>query len=138
MAAARHVLRAATPRKGAIRAWHARCTVTGMNENLQITFRGMSSSPAIELLIRERTERLARFSSLVQRCHVVVEQPHRHHHKGRAYSVRLDLVTPADEVVVSRESDECAGHAPLQSAIRDAFDAATRQLEERLARRRSA
>ncbi|MEY4549790.1 MAG: hypothetical protein RL685_5985 [Pseudomonadota bacterium] len=109
-----------------------------MNENLQITFRGMSSSPAIDLLIRERADRLERFSSLLQRCHVVVEQPHRHHHKGRAYSVRLDIVTSTDEVVVTRESEETAGHEPLQSAIREAFDAATRQLEDRMGRRRSA
>lgn len=109
-----------------------------MHENLQITFRGMASSPAIELLIQERMERLCRFSSLIQRCHVVVEQPHRHHHKGRAYGVRLDVVTPADEVVITRESEEAAGHEPLQSAIREAFDAAARQLEGRMERRRSA
>jgi len=110
-----------------------------MHDNLQITFRGMSSSPAIELLIRERTERLTRHSaSPIQRCHVVVEQPHRHQNKGRVYSVRLDLVTPADEVVVTRESEEAPGHEPLQHAIREAFDAAARQIEGRSARRRSA
>lgn len=109
-----------------------------MHDNLQITFRGMPSSPAIELLIRERTERLERHSALIQRCHVVMEQPHRRHHKGRAYSVRLDISTPADEVVVTRESEEVPGHEPLQHAIREAFDAAARQLEGRIARRRTA
>lgn len=109
-----------------------------MHDNLQITFRGMSSSPAIELLIQERMERLARVSPLIHRCHVVVEQPHRHHHKGRAYSVRLDVVTCSDDVVITRESEETPGHEPLHHTIREAFDAAARQLEGRLARRRSA
>ena len=109
-----------------------------MHDNLQITFRGMPTSPAIELLIQERAQRLARVSPLIHRCHVVVEQPHRHHHKGRTYSVRLNVVTAADDVVVIRESDEAQSHEPLQHTIRDAFDAAARQLEGRLARRRIA
>lgn len=109
-----------------------------MHDNLQITFRGMPTSPAIELLIEERMERLARVSPLIHRCHVVVEQPHRHHVKGRAYSVRLDVVTASDNVVVTRESAEGPGYQPLQHTIREAFDAAARQLETRLARRRSA
>lgn len=109
-----------------------------MHDNLQITFRGMSSSPAIELLIRERTERLARHGSPLQRCHVVVEQPHRHQHKGRVFEVRMEVATPSDTVLVTRQSEEAAGHEPLQHAIREAFDAAERQLEDRAERRRSA
>lgn len=109
-----------------------------MHDNLQITFRGMASSPAIELLIQERMERLARVSPIIHRCHVVVEQPHRHHYKGRAYGVRIDVVTASNDVVVTRESEEAHSHEPLQHTIREAFDAVARQLEGRLARRRSA
>ncbi len=110
-----------------------------MDDNLQITFRGMSPSPAIELLIREHTERLVRHGERIHRCRVVVEQPHRHHsYKARPYMVRLDLSTPSDEVVVTRESAEVPTHEPLQHAIRGAFAAAARQLETRGAKRRLA
>jgi hypothetical protein len=108
-----------------------------MHEHLQITFRGMSSSPAVEALIVERIERLAHASALIQRCHVVLEQPHRHQHKGRQFGVRLDIATPLGEVVVTRASDGVNLHQPLQALVRDAFDAAARQLEERLERRRA-
>jgi hypothetical protein len=107
-----------------------------MQDQLQITFRGMSPSPAIELLVRERAERLERGGSPIQRCHVVVEQPHRHQHKGSAFSVRLDITTPDDEVVITRAPEDHCGHEPLQSAIRGAFEAAARRLEARVERRR--
>ena len=108
-----------------------------MQDHLQITFRGMSPSSAIERLVRERAERLERVGSEIQRCHVVVDQPHRHQHKGTSFCVRLDITTPRDEVVVTREPDGRCSHEPLQSAIRDAFDAAARQLETRTERRRA-
>jgi ribosome-associated translation inhibitor RaiA len=108
-----------------------------MQDHLQITFRGMAPSPAIELLVRERAERLARGGSRIQRCHVVVDQPHRHQHKGSAFCVRLDITTPDGEVVVTREPDGQCSHEPVQNAIRSAFDAAARQLETRMERRRA-
>jgi ribosome-associated translation inhibitor RaiA len=108
-----------------------------MQDHLQITFRGMSPSPAIELLVRERAERLERVGPQIQRCRVVVDQPHRHQHKGSAFSVRLDITTPEDEVVVTREPDSHCNHEPVQNAIRSAFDAAARQLETRTERRRA-
>ena len=108
-----------------------------MQDHLQITFRGMSPCPAIELLVRERAERLERAGSRIQRCQVVVDQPHRHQHKGSSFCVRLDITTPEDEVVVTREPEARCSHEPLQNAIRGAFDAAARQLEARTERRRA-
>jgi len=108
-----------------------------MDEHLQITFRGMSPSPAVETLIQERLERLLHASTLVRRCHVVIEQPHRHQKKGRHFSVRLDITTPLGEVVVTRAPEGVTLHQPLQTLVRDAFDAAARQLEDRVDRRRA-
>ena len=50
---------------------------------LQITFKDMDPSPAIEARIREKAAELERFFAHVSRCHVVVSSPHRHHRKGR-------------------------------------------------------
>jgi ribosome-associated translation inhibitor RaiA len=108
-----------------------------MHEHLQITFRGMSPSPAVEALIEQRVERLAHASALVRRCHVVLELPHRHQKKGRQFSVRLDITTPLGEVVVTRAPEDASLHQPLQTLVRDAFDAAARQLEDRVDRRRA-
>ena len=61
---------------------------------LQITYRGMSSSPSVDALITERTHKLERFSDRIVRCHVIIDVPHRHHRQGRHFSVHVDVTTP--------------------------------------------
>lgn len=99
---------------------------------LQISFRGMDTSPATETLIRERAEKLERFHDRITGCRVVVEAHHRHQRKGRIYHVRVDLTIPGHEIVVGRERDEDHSHEDITVAVRDAFDAARRQLEDRV------
>jgi ribosomal subunit interface protein len=103
---------------------------------LQITFRGMDPSEAVEAQIRERTERLDRFHDRITGCRVVVEKAHRHHHKGGTYHIRLDLTVPGREIVVKRDPAENHAHEDIYVAIRDAFDAAKRQLEDHARRQR--
>ena len=55
---------------------------------LQISFRNMDPSPAVEERIRQKAEKLERFHDRIVGCTVVVEAPHRHHHKGKLYNVR--------------------------------------------------
>ena len=49
---------------------------------LQISFRNMDPSPAVEERIHKKAEKLERFNDRIIGCAVVVEAPHRHHHKG--------------------------------------------------------
>lgn len=105
---------------------------------LQITFRGMSPSPAIESLIRERSARMERFNERIIRCHAVVGVPHRHSRKGRDYTVHLDITTPTGSIVVSRDQVGDGSRRAFDMAVRDAFDTATRRMEEELRRRRAA
>jgi len=107
-----------------------------MQVPLQITFRGLSPMPSIGSLIEERSSRLERFCDRIIRCRVTVGVPHRHQRNGRQYSVHVDITTPLGSIVVSRESTAAAEE--LDAVIRDAFDTATRQLEEEGRRRRSA
>ena len=97
---------------------------------LQITFRDMEPSPAVEAKIREKAEKLDRFREDIMSCRVVVEKHHRHHHKGNVYHVRIDITVPGSEIVVSKESHLDHAHEDAHVAIRDAFDAARRQLED--------
>lgn len=103
---------------------------------IQITFRGMGSSDAIESRVRERAEELNRFYDRIMRCHVVVESSHHHQRKGRIYHVSLHLTVPGDEVVVNRDPSEHHAHEDVYVAIRDAFDAARRRLEDHVRRSR--
>jgi cold shock CspA family protein len=128
---------------------------------LQITFRNMAPSEVIEAHIREAAEKLDVFYDEMMRCRVLVETPHRHHRKGKLYHVRIDLTVPGGEIVIkraprmisdrpsrfrkppddvaleeSRELSKYVVHDDIQLAIRDAFDAARRKLQDYARRRR--
>jgi ribosomal subunit interface protein len=107
-----------------------------MNVPLQITFQNMDPSPAIEARVTERAQRLERFGNRIVGCTVVIEAPHRHHHKGKTYTVRIDISVPGKDVHVTRSPGTHHAHEDVYVAIRDAFDAASRQLEDHVRRMR--
>lgn len=102
---------------------------------LQISFRNMDPSPAVEERIRKKAAKLERFNDRIIGCSVVVEAPHRHH-KGKLYNVRVDVSVPGKEVVVDRAKPVDHAHEDVYVAIRDAFDAAVRRLEDQVRRMR--
>jgi ribosome-associated translation inhibitor RaiA len=99
---------------------------------LRITFHGMESSPAVEQRIRQKVAGLQRFSDRIHGCHVTVEAPHRHGHSGKLYKVGLTIQMPGQELVVRRAGPQDHAHEDIYVALRDAFDAATRQIEDRV------
>ena len=103
---------------------------------LQLTLRNMPPSEAIEAHIRERATKLDAFSDRIMSCRVVVEAPHRHHHKGKLYHVRIDMTVPGGELVVNREPSKHASHKDVYVAIRDAFGGARRKLQDYVRRQR--
>jgi ribosomal subunit interface protein len=104
---------------------------------LQITFRDMESSAAVEANIREKAGRLEQFYDQIMSCRVMVEAPHSHHHQGNLYQVRIDLGVPDGELLVTHEHHhKDHSHEDVYVAIRDAFDAMKRQLEDYARKRR--
>ena len=93
----------------------------------------MESSPAVETRVRELAHHLGIFSDRIQSCRVVVDSPHRHHHQGKVFNVKVQLALPGDDVVVDMERPQRDGHEDVYVVIRDAFDAARRQLQARMA-----
>jgi len=103
---------------------------------LQVSFRHMEHSAALEALIQDKAARLEHFADQLLSCRVVVEPAGKHHQHGNQYAVRLDLTVPGEEIVVTREPGEHTEYRDIQVALRDAFDAACRQLEDHVRRRR--
>jgi len=99
-----------------------------MQVPLQITFRNMQPSAAVEHRIRERAAKLERFHDRITGCRVVVDAPHRHHYKGRLFAVQVDLTLPGHEILASKGAGVNHAHENAHVAVRDAFDAALRQL----------
>ena len=85
----------------------------------------MPHSDAIEAKINDKSEKLDRFYERIMSCRVVVEESQSRRHQGKLYSVRIDITVPGKELAVSRQENEDA-----YVAVRDAFDAAVRLLEE--------
>jgi cold shock CspA family protein/ribosome-associated translation inhibitor RaiA len=96
----------------------------------------MESSAAVEDRIREKFDELERSSEDITGARVTIEAPHRHQNKGKIYSVRIDLRLRDGEIVINREPARNHAHEDLFVAIRDAFLAADRRLDDHLRRRR--
>lgn len=107
-----------------------------MSVDLKVTFRDLPASPAVESAVREKVDKLAQFYDRIMSCHVVVSVSHPHHQKGKLYHVRIDLMVPGGELVVNREGGKSEAHHDVYVSVRDAFDAAKRQLQDYSRRRR--
>lgn len=107
-----------------------------MTATLQITFRSMDPSPAVEDTIREAAAKLEILEPRLTRCHVTVETRHRRHQKGTLFHVGIDLTVPGAEIAVSRDPEIDRGHENVHVAVRDAFDAARRRIKALPRRRR--
>lgn len=93
---------------------------------LEITLRDIPHSEAVETRIRDKARKLERFHDRIMSCRITVESPQQRKHQGKLYSVHLDIKVPGGgELVVNRAQDE-----DIYVAMRDAFNAAVRQLED--------
>jgi len=101
-----------------------------MKQPLQINFRDIPPSDAVEAKVREKAAKLDKFYDQIMTCSVMIEAPHGHHHKGYLYHVRIDLTVPNGEIVINRDPKDNHAHEDVYVAIRDAFDAARRKLQD--------
>ncbi|HEU0202041.1 MAG TPA: HPF/RaiA family ribosome-associated protein [Burkholderiaceae bacterium] len=99
---------------------------------LQIAFREMPKSDAVEADIQRHAAKLDEFCDHIMSCRVTVEAPARHKHQGRLYSVHIDLKAPSEEIASTRHHE----HEDVYVAIRDAFDAVKRRLEDYVRKQR--
>jgi ribosomal subunit interface protein len=107
-----------------------------MQTPLQITFRNIQKSDAVESYVRERAAKLERFCPRITGCHVALEAPHRHKKHGHHFRVRIDLAIPGDELVVSRDQAAKKNHENLYAAVDAAFDGAKRMIDDHVQRQR--
>src|SRR3954452_6164881 len=97
---------------------------------LQITFHRLQRSDAISGHVRQRARKLEKFFDRILFCRVAIEVPHHRHVKGNHYRVRVEVAVPGQQLVVTRGPDDHNAYSDVYVAIRDAFDAMRRQLED--------
>lgn len=122
---------------------------------IQVTFRDIPHSDAIEAMVSEEAANLDQFYNRIIGCRVMIEVPHRHLEEGDHYHVRVDVTVPGGEIVVKREPslhtrqqdvrelerkkdwEIETSHKYLGVAIREAFDTTRRQLQDYARRQRA-
>ena len=97
---------------------------------LQIVWRDVAQSDALESDIRSKAEKLEEFYDKIMSCRVIVERSHGRHRKGNLHRIRIDVHVPGKELVVTRDPGEDHAHEDMYVSIRDAFDAMRRQLQD--------
>lgn len=102
-----------------------------MEPTVQITFRHMEPSPALEADIRRRAAALQRLGHQLLDCRVTVEAPAPHHRKGGPYHVRVELHREHGATIEGGARDEAHAHEDPYLAVRDAFLVVRRRLTER-------
>ncbi|WP_428262408.1 HPF/RaiA family ribosome-associated protein [Haliangium sp.] len=99
---------------------------------IQVTFRGMQTSEALEAEVRSKAQDLEKYFDRILNCRTTVEAPSKHHRHGQHFHVTVELSVPGHELVASR--GEGLGHEDPGLAIRDAFRAAKSELQRHVGR----
>jgi len=98
---------------------------------VDITYRNIQKTDALEALIQDKLNKLDEVCDHIMGCHIAIEQVHTHPNSGSPYRVRIDMtVPPQHELAVVKSPNEGVQYDSLEGVIRDAFDAARKQLKK--------
>ena len=96
----------------------------------KIQFLDFARSEAVESVIWEHIESLEKLNNQIMSCHVVISRPHRKQHQGRIFHIKLRMHLPGTEIIVDKDPGKNHAHEDVYVAIRDAFWAARRKVED--------
>jgi cold shock CspA family protein len=102
-----------------------------MQTDANIAFKNFEPADHVRERVAQEVARLEQFHPRMIACHVVVERVTARRHKGDLYRARVHVTLPGGkEVAVTRNQDDAHAHQDVLVAVRDAFDAAQRQIED--------
>jgi len=102
-----------------------------MDTSIEVHFHGLEKSEAIEARVQEKVAKLAKHFDRMTSCRVVIEAPHRSPTKPKVFQIKIEIGMPGRRPVVIRH-ERAGSHAneELPLAIRDAFGAALRKIDD--------
>jgi cold shock CspA family protein/ribosome-associated translation inhibitor RaiA len=110
-----------------------------MQVPLEIAFQNSEPSESIKAEIEREARRLEKFSSRITSCHVTIIGPTKHHRHGVPFKIDVRIAMPDHkDVIVNRTHADVKQHEYVMVAIRDAFAAAQRQVEDAVREMRGA
>lgn len=99
---------------------------------VEIVFRNMVPLPSLEGDLRRRADKLRQWAPDLMNCRVVVEAQANRHRTGHVYTVKIDVHLPGGEIFAGDHH----ANEEMALAVRGAFDAIGRRLEDHERRRR--
>ena len=105
-----------------------------MTTPLEVVFNHMDPSAAVETRVQEKLARLAKKFDRFTHARVVIDAPHRHQQRGKIFQVKIDLGIPGRASLLVNKASEDHAHEDIYAALRDAFLAAERQLQDEVDR----
>jgi ribosome-associated translation inhibitor RaiA len=102
-----------------------------MDIPIQVNFRGIKRTASLLAAVRAHAAQLDHFHPHLISCRAMIGLAGRHKHKGKQFVVRLGIKVAGGEIAVNRDHAE-----DPRAAIRDAFEAAVRQLQDHARRMR--
>jgi hypothetical protein len=103
-----------------------------------VTFRHMEPSMTIEAAIARHAQKLTRVHNRIVRLRAIAERSTAHHRKGSVYRVELEIQVPGQTFAAASAKRGAYEHEDLRVAVREAFAAGTRQLQDFVKRRSGA
>ena len=102
-----------------------------MQVPLDITFRNSEPSEAIRSEVEKQAKRLEKFHDRITSCHVTVIAPTMKRRHGDLFKIDICIAMPQQkDILVSKAHGDAPEHEHVMVAIKDAFAAAQRQIED--------
>ena len=98
---------------------------------LQLTFEGTEPSDTVRAAIGREVERLEKHNGHIIGCRVAVIAPSHKHRHGTGFQIHIWLTIPPHEnIIVNHPASDDARHEHVESAVKDAFASARRQVDD--------
>jgi protein required for attachment to host cells len=107
-------------------------TVSGNAMPVSVVFRDMEASPTVQSAALKYAGKLGRKYGRILNCRVTVEAPHHAHRKVKLFRVGVDLKLPGHEIAA--KFGDGPAFNDINTALREAFATATRQLQDHVRR----
>lgn len=101
-----------------------------MKSAIDLVYRDLDSSAALNDIISKKLEKLNRFTDQIVHSRIVLDTPHNHKHKGKQYRASLELDIKGHPIAVTQDNES------IHLAIRDVFLSAERKVKQISARQR--
>jgi ribosome-associated translation inhibitor RaiA len=102
-----------------------------MQTPLEIAFQNSEPSEAVRSEVARLAKRLEKFSDRITSCKVTVVVPQTRHRHGDLFKIDIRIAMPDHkDIIVNKTHGDAHEHEHVLVAIKDAFSAAQRQIED--------